>query len=128
MMTDDEISGCIAYANGIDPRVQMTVPNAQLWARVIGHRTAAEVRAGIQVYYERGRINGREHPPIDPASIRRIINEAYERQDAQARALEPPRNRVRSPESFRQRNPELWDKHFEAGRAEYQAENEKEKD
>lgn len=118
-MTPEEVSACVAYANGIDPRVQMNTPSAQLWARVIGHRTAREVMAGIQVYYGRGRINGREHPPVDPTSIRRIINESYEREEARTRALEPPRNRVMSPESFRRRNPAEWDRLIEIGKQEF---------
>ncbi|WP_417372991.1 hypothetical protein [Glutamicibacter protophormiae] len=111
-MTPEEVSACIAYANGIDPRVQMTVPNSQLWARVLGRKTSNEVMAGIQIYYERGRVNGREHPAVDPTSVRRIINESYEREEARQRALEPPKGKARNPLSFRQRNPAEWDRLF----------------
>lgn len=109
-MTPEEMRACITFANGIDPRVQMTAPNAQLWGRTVGHRQAAEVVAAIQVYYERPRINGREHPTVDPTSVRRIINEEYEREAARQRALEPPKGKAPSPMTFRQRNPEEWDR------------------
>ena len=109
-MTPEEMRACITFANGIDPRVQMTAPNAQLWGRTVGHRKAAEVVAAIQVYYERPRINGREHPTVDPTSVRRIINEEYEREAARQRALEPPKGKAPSPMTFRRRNPEEWDR------------------
>lgn len=109
-MTPEEMRACITFANGIDPRVQMTSPNAQLWGRTVGHRQAAEVVAAIQVYYERPRINGREHPTVDPTSVRRIINEEYEREAARQRALEPPKGKAPSPMTFRQRNPDEWDR------------------
>ena len=119
-MTPDEMRACITYANGIDPRVQMTAPNAQLWGRVVGAKSAAEVVAAIQVYYERPRLNGREHPTIDPASVKRIIAEETGRQSAvesAAKALPPARN----PNSFRQRDPERWDALVAQGAAEYKA-------
>lgn len=107
-MTPLELRAAITYANGIDPRVQMTGPNADLWGRTIGHKTAAEAKAAIQVYYERPRINGREHPTIDPTSIRRIINEESDRAAAHTRALEPP-PKHNNPTSYRQIDPQRWD-------------------
>lgn len=114
-MTPEELRACVTFANGIDPRVQMTAPNAQLWGRTVGHREAAEVVAAIQVYYERPRINGKEHPTIDPASVRRIINDEYEREVARKRALEPPKGKAPNPMSWRQRNPEEWDRLMRQG-------------
>lgn len=119
-MTPEELRACITFANGIDPRVQMTAPNAQLWGRTLGRKTALEVTTAIQVYYERPRINGREHPVIDATSVRRIINEETETETARQRALEPPKNKAPNPLSWRQRNPELWDKHYAAGQQQFQ--------
>lgn len=111
-MTPEELRACITFANGIDPRVQMTAPNAQLWGRTIGHKAALEVTTAIQVYYERPRINGREHPVIDPTSVRRIINEETETATARQRSLEPPLNKAATPEHFRRRNPKKYDQLF----------------
>lgn len=108
-MSPEELRACITFANGIDPRVQMTAPNAQLWGRTVGHKQAIEVTTAIQVYYERPRINGREHPVIDPTSVRRIINEETDAAVARQRALEPPKGKAPSPVSFRQRDPAQWD-------------------
>ncbi len=118
-MTPEELRACITFANGIDPRVQMTAPNAQLWGRTLGHKTALEVTTAIQVYYERPRINSREHPVIDPTSVRRIINEKTEEAIARDRALEPPKNKAPNPHNWRQRNPDLWDKHYAEGQRQF---------
>ncbi|MGP9528170.1 hypothetical protein [Glutamicibacter sp. AOP5-A2-18] len=119
-MSPEELRACITFANGIDPRVQMTAPNAQLWGRTIGNKTSLEVTTAIQVYYERPRINGKEHPAIDPASVRKIINEEYDREIARQRALEPPKGKAPNPLSWRQRNPDRWDKHYTEGQRQFQ--------
>jgi len=119
-MTPEELRACITYANGIDPRVQMTGPNAQLWGRVVGSKSAAEVTAAIQVYYERPRLNGREHPTIDPASVKRIIADETNRMGAQesaSKAIE-----WKSPSNtFRARNPEEWDRLVRQGAENHKA-------
>lgn len=87
-MTIDEIRGCIIYANGIDPRVQMTAPNRDLWFRILGEKLVAEVTTATLVYYERPHPAGRERPPIDATSIKRIIYDEKNRQVAVQSALE----------------------------------------
>ncbi|WP_336715366.1 hypothetical protein [Arthrobacter sp. USHLN218] len=120
-MTPEELRAAITYANGIDPRVQMTHPNAELWGRTVGHKEAAEVKAAILVYYERPHPSGRERPPVGAADIRKIIAEETERatakNDAQ-KALPPARN----PNSLRARDPERWDTLVAQGRDQYRAE------
>lgn len=114
-MTPEELRAAITYANGIDPRVQMTGPNAELWGRAVGMYQAIEVKAAILVYYERPQPPNRERAPIDAASIRKIIQEETVRAEAQQRALEPPKNKAPHPKSFRERNPEEWDRLFQLG-------------
>lgn len=119
-MTPDELRACIVFANGIDPRIQMTAPNAQLWGRVIGHKTALKVTVATQVYYERPRINGREHPAIDPATIKRIIFDEDNRAQAMANAQTAiPFKRPTG--TWRDRNPELWDQLYVKGREDHRA-------
>ncbi|MGL3805868.1 hypothetical protein ACSYDW_07185 [Paeniglutamicibacter sp. R2-26] len=119
-MTPEELRACIVYANGIDPRIQMTAPNAQLWGRVVGDKTALEVTVATQVYYERPRLNGREHPPIDPATIKRIIFDEDNRAQAMANAQTAiPFKRPTG--TWRDRNPGLWDQLYAKGRDEHRA-------
>lgn len=127
-MNFKESKMAVAFANQIDPRVQMNDATAEVWLAALRAHEPVKVRWAITQHYGTGNANGEGTYAITPARIRRLIQSKAEEVETVARALEPPRNRVRSPESFRQRNPELWDKHFEAGRAEYQAKNEKEKD
>lgn len=114
-MKAEELRACITYANGIDPRVQMTSPNAELWGKTVGHKNALEVTTAIQVYYQRPRINDREHPVIDPTSIRRIINSEWEREAAHQRAIAPKATKHPT-QTFRQRNPSEWDRLVAKGR------------
>lgn len=88
-MTPDEIRACITYANGIDPRIQMTAPNAQLWGRALGEKQAVEVTAAIQVYYERPWTSSfGKRPAVEVADIKRIIYDEKNRQIAVQSALE----------------------------------------
>lgn len=119
-MSPDEMRACITYANGIDPRVQMTAPNAQLWGRVLADKQAIEVTTATLVYYERPHPGGRERPPIDPAAIKKIIYEETNRQTAvsTAKAALPP---ARNPNSYRSSDPERWDRMVARGREQYRS-------
>lgn len=120
-MTPEELRAAITYANGIDPRVQMTGPNADLWGRAIGHKLAIEVKTAILVYYERYPVSGRENPPISAPMVRKIINDEDARAQAQEsahRALPAPRA---NPMSWRSRNPDEWDRLVAKGRDDHRA-------
>ena len=120
-MTPDELRACITFANGIDPRVQMTAPNAELWGRTVGTRAAVEVKAAIMLHYERPAPPNRDRPTIDAATVRKIINEETARSDAlqsAQRALPPARN----PNSWRERHPEEWERLVIKGRDDRRAE------
>lgn len=120
-MTPEELRAAITYANGIDPRIQMNVPTAELWGRTVGHKLAIEVKTAILVYYERYPANGRENPPISAAMVRRIIRDEDTRAQAMqsAQAALPP---ARSPVTFRERNPEKWDELMAKSRDDRRAE------
>lgn len=120
-MTPDEIQACIVYANGIDPRVQMTGPNKDLWGRVLGQKLYIEVTTAIQVYYERQPPSSRDRPPVDPVAIKKIIFDETARHEAvaTARAILPPT--IRNPNSYRASDPERWDAQVARGRDQYRA-------
>lgn len=119
-MSPEELRAAITYANGIDPRVQMTHPNAELWGRTIGHKEAVEVRTAILVYYERQHPSGRERPPIGAADIRKIIQEETTRAAAKTNAIEASKP-TRTIGSFRAADPARWDALVAQGRDEYRA-------
>lgn len=127
-MNEIEAAEAVTYANQIDPFVQSNDATVEVWASALVSEPAQRVRWAIKTYYGKHQANGEQRQPITPATIRRMITSEIQRMESKGRALEPPRNRVRHPQTFRQRNPDLWDKHFAAGRAAYQAENEKDKD
>lgn len=115
MMTPEELRMAITYANGIDPRIQMNVPTAELWGRTVGHKRFIEVKTAILVYYERYPANGRENPPISAATVRKIIAD----EDARAQAQQSAQMAIaptRTPGSYRERNAEEWDRLVTQGR------------
>lgn len=120
-MTPDETRMAIMYANGIDPRVQMNGPTAELWGRSIGHKTPPEVKAAILVYYERYPATGRENPPITAPMVRRIIADEDTRAQAQQSA-QKALPAARPPAGFRARDPKAWDALVAKGRDEQRQE------
>lgn len=115
-MTPDEIAGAITYANQIDPRVQLTDANLEVWSVGLSAIKAQNVRWAINQHYANGNANGEGVHVVNPASIRRRITEAQNTHDRQQRALEPPLNKAFKVGDFRKRNPELWDELFQQGR------------
>ncbi|MHC6175437.1 hypothetical protein [Glutamicibacter sp. X7] len=112
----------IAFANQIDPRVQMNDATAEVWATSLQAHEATKVRWAITQHYATSNANGEGTHAITPARIRRLIHSKAEEVETKQRALEPPRGRTRSIESFRDRNPELWDKLVQEGREQFHAE------
>lgn len=119
-MTPDEIRACVAYANGIDPRVQMTPPNRDLWARVLRDKRYIEVTTATQVYYERLSTSQYGRRPVEPSDIKKIIYEETNRQGAVQSALEAA-PRIKNPNNYRARNPELWEQLVAEGRDKHRA-------
>lgn len=119
-MTPEELRAAVTYANGIDPRIQMNVPTAELWGRTVGHKRFIEVKTAILVYYERYPTNGRENPPVSAAMVRRIISD----EDTRAAAMQSAQQAIaptRTPGSYRERNPEKWDALVAKGRDDHRA-------
>lgn len=119
MMTDEEIANAVNYANAIDPRIQSNIPTYELWARVLRQYSFAQVQLAVQIFYEHYSDPAKQ-PTITAPEIRKIINLQTDRNEARGRAIEATKP-VRTPDSYRQRNPEEWDRLFEQGRADRQA-------
>jgi hypothetical protein len=117
-MNQNETVAAVNYANAIDARIQANQPTYELWHRVLNGFAYIQVQAAIQVFYERY-ADPSNRPTVDAPVIRKIIHQETTRNEAKGRAIEPPRNTVKNPLSFRARNPELWDRLYRQGRDDY---------
>lgn len=118
-MNEIEAAEAVTYANQIDPFVQSNDATVEVWASALVNEPSQRVRWAIKTYYGKHQGNGEQRQPITPAAIRRMINSEIQRMESKGRALEPPRNKVQSPMSFRRRNPQEWDRLMELGRQDF---------
>lgn len=119
-MNQQEIVAAVNYANAIDARIQANQPTYELWHRVLHGFAYIQVQAAIQVFYERY-ADPASRPTVDAPVIRKIIHQETTRHEAKGRAIEPPKATVKNPNTYRARNPELWDRLFKQGAADRQA-------
>ncbi|MDI3330675.1 MAG: hypothetical protein QJR09_08065 [Micrococcus sp.] len=116
-MNRKEITQALIYANGADERVPTTPANEDIWIRALTAYTYAEAKAAIQVYYERPFTGYGRRPHIEAHHVRRIIQQETERASAKASAVKAlPRGSKDPTASWRERNPEEWDRLVAKGR------------
>lgn len=94
-------------------RVQYSDAAVEVW-----HYSLRSVEASVakQAVLEHYRAN--EAVVATPGGISKRAGFIRSAREAGQRAIDPPRDRVRHPLSWRSRNPAEWDRLFEAGRAE----------
>ena len=109
-MIETEVAQALTYANQIDPRVQLTDANVDVWWEGLKQVPADATRWAIKQHYATANGNGQGAPVVNPAIIRRLITAELQRRESKQRALEPPKGKAPSPMTFRQRNPEEWDR------------------
>lgn len=119
-MRQQDIVMAVNYANAIDPRVQSNQPTYEVWYRVLAKFDFTQAQAAIQLFYERYS-DPSSRPVVDAASIRRIISQETTRAVAKSHALEAGPKKVGTAGSWRQRNPQEWDRLYALGAAERQA-------
>lgn len=122
-MIPQETVQAVTYANAIDPRVQCNQPTFDVWHRTLQKFTYPQCQAAIQLFYERFADPG-NRPVVDAPMVRRIISQETERAGAKGNALTAGPRPVANPLSYRQRNPEEWDRLYEEGRRQGAAERE----
>lgn len=110
-MEDIKVAEALTYLNQLDQRIDLNDTASDMWFYAIGHMSFDKVIWLIRDYYANAKpgFNG-GIPPLTPGVLRVRMNEMEERTASKQRALEPPRNRAPNPMSWRQRNPEEFDR------------------
>ena len=106
----------MTYANQIDARIQLNDATLDAWWVAMEHVDFDAAKWGITDYYAKANPNGTHGVQVLlPAALKHRVNAEVERRAARKRALAP--KPVKSPtQTFRARNPELWDRLVEEGR------------
>lgn len=119
-MNAEETVLLLTWVNQHDPRVQLNAASRDIWAYSLSPFTAAEAKQAILDHY---RLN--DSIPVSPGAIRkraddhRAVTEGRESAQTSPRELEASDGKAQR--SWRQRNPEEWDRLFEQGRQERRA-------
>ncbi|UYM26625.1 hypothetical protein SEA_BAUER_76 [Arthrobacter phage Bauer] len=119
-MNLEETNYFLGWLSQHDPRVQNGYAAVEVWQASLATATAAEAKQAILEHYR-----ANEAVPASPAGIRKRTQTIRATVEAQTRAIEAAPGQVKHPNSWRSRNPELWDHLMEQGkqarRAELQA-------
>ena len=108
-----QTSGLLVWINQFDPFVQTNDATVDIWSYSMAPISYEEAEEAVTQHY-------RANPGVkaEPGAILKRALQIRTSREAGQRAIEPPRNRVKHPLSWRARNPEEWDRLFEAGRRE----------
>lgn len=116
-MNAEETVALLTWVNQYDPRVQLNAPARDIWAYSLAPFTVEEARQSIMDHY---RLN--DSIMVTPGAIRkraddhRAVTEGRESATTTPRALEASDGQIQR--SWRQRNPEEWDRLMAQGREE----------
>ena len=115
-MEDIKVAEALTYLNQLDNRIDLNDTASDMWFYAIGHMSFDKVIWLIRDYYANAKpgFNG-SIPPLTPGVLKVRMNDMEERTASKQRALEPPRNKVPNPMSWRQRNPEEFDRLMQQG-------------
>ena len=116
-MDQKQTIAMLTWINQVDPRVMLNQAAAETWAYALRSVEPAVAKQAVLEHYK-----AHESIAATPGAISKRAGNIRASREAGRRAVEPPRNRVRHPRSWRARNPELWDQFLEEGRREGNAE------
>lgn len=120
-MTPQECAVIMTYANQLDPRIQLNDPTLDVWLTATANLSVEEAKWGIKDYYANANPNdNRGTQPLQPATLRYRVSQARERHQAKAAAIEAA-PRIKNPNNYRERNPELWEQLVAEGRDKHRA-------
>jgi len=101
----------LTWVNQVDPRVMLNEANVDVWAYSMRSVDPAVAKQAVLEHYK-----ANESIAASPGAISKRASNIKASREAGQRAIEPLRNQVKHPMSWRARNPEEWDRLFEAGR------------
>jgi len=110
-MQVQEVISMLRWINEGDPRVQFNDSAVEFW-----HYSLRTVDAAVAKQAVLEHVRQHEAIAVTPAAIAKRASNIKTSREAGQRAIEPPRNQVKHPMSWRARNPDEWDRLFEAGR------------
>jgi len=110
-MQVQEVISMLRWINEGDPRVQFNDSAVEFW-----HYSLRTVDAAVAKQAVLEHVRQHEAIAVTPAAIAKRASNIKTSREAGQRAIEPPRNQVKHPLSWRARNPDEWDRLFEAGR------------
>lgn len=105
----------LTWLSQSDNRIQVTEPNVEIWGNALATIPTATVKAVTLEHY---RVNEQIAPT--PAIIRKAGIASAARDAAKVAALEAA-PRIRNPNNYRARNPELWEQLVAEGRDKHRA-------
>lgn len=108
-MNAEETVLLLTWVNQHDPRVQLNAASRDIWAYSLEPFTPAEARQAILDHY---RLN--DSTPVTPGAIRKRTQTQRTTTEAQNRAITATPT-IKHPNTFRARNPELWDQLIQQG-------------
>lgn len=107
----------LTWINQVDPRVMLNQAAAETWAYSLRSVEPAVAKQAVLEHYK-----ANESIAASPGAISKRAANIKNSREAGQRAIDPPAQPVKHPLSWRARNPEEWDRLFEQGRAEGNAE------
>lgn len=115
-MEELKVAEALTYLNQLDNRIDLNDTASDMWFYAIGHMDFQKVIWIIRDYYANARpgFSGGV-PPLTPGMLKSRMREMEERSESKQRALESPKNKTPNPMSWRQRNPEEWDRLMRQG-------------
>lgn len=106
----------LTWINQVDPRVMLNEAAAETWAYAMSNVPADVAKQAVLEHYK-----AHEQFAASPGAISKRASNIKTSREAKQNALEPPQPAYKHPMSWRARNPEEWDRLFEQGRLERQA-------
>lgn len=113
-----ETNAFLTWVSQYDGRVNNTPAAVEIWQAALIFATVAEAKQAAEEHY---RMN--DAAPASPGGVRKRCMTIQSTNEAKTRAITAaPTRRVSDPNSFRSRNPDLWDRLAEEGREQRRAE------
>ncbi|KAA0979910.1 hypothetical protein FQ154_01755 [Paeniglutamicibacter gangotriensis] len=120
-MTPEQCAALMTYANQIDARIQLNDPTLDAWWSAVERLDYEAAKWSVKDYYATSNPNSNfGTPALVPATLRARVHAEIERNAARQRALEPPAKHT-NPMSYRERNPEEFNRLMKKGRDDHRA-------